>query len=450
MSTQNDKCNQNYFDGMKIGKKQRHFLIFLIAGTFLEQIDLYKFSLIAPALRELWGVSVAQITAINAAFAAGAVLGGFFSAWFSDIKGRHLAMTLALFLAGGGALTTSMAPNYEVLLICRTICGFGISAAMVLEAPYLTEMVPAETRSRWQGIIGVLALTGIPISTAVSKMILSTGIENWRIIAAIPGLAIVIGILFWKMVPESPRWLVSHNRVDEAKKVFKDITGQELHIDVTECTETKKVSYIETIKFMLRKDYLKRSVFILTINIVFANAGYMITQMLPTLLTSEGVATSTAMTVQQILSLTMMIGPLYVILFGDKGGRKIPYAVAMIIAGISILGIAIAGTDNLPLLFLATAMAGWSMITHQSFGAVYTPELYPTSIRGMVVGVSTVCTRGSTVFLQAAFVPFLYNTYGYTKYMFVVSGIYLVMSMFILAVAPRTAGKSLEELNRQA
>lgn len=450
MSTQDDKCNQNYFDGMKLSKKQKHFLVLLIAGTFLEQIDLYKFSLIAPALRELWGISISQVTAINSAFAAGAVFGGFFSAWFSDVKGRHLAMTLALFLAGGGALTTSFAPNYEILLICRAICGFGISAAIVLEAPYLTEMVPAESRSRWQGIIGGLALAGIPISTAVSKFILSNGPENWRIVAAIPGLAILIGVIFWFKVPESPRWLVSHNRIDEAKKVFKDITGQELEVDVTNCTHREKVSYIQAIKFMARKDYLKRSIFALMISMVFANAGFMITQMLPTLLTTEGVASGTAMTVQQVLSLTMMLGPIYVILFGDKGGRKIPYAVAMAIVGISVIGLAFAGTTNLPLIMFFTAMAGWSLTTNNSFVAVYVPELYPTFIRGMVVGVTTVCTRASTVFIQALFIPFLYTSYGYTTYMLVVAGIYLAMTIFILAIAPRTAGKSLEELNAQA
>ncbi len=447
MDEKETQCPQNYFDGMKMSKKQMHFIWLMVAGTFIEQVDSYKFSFIAPALKEVWGLSVGQISTINACFAIGALFGGVFSAWFADRFGRHIGMTLALLLGGIGALITSLSPSYELLLVFRTICGFGIAAAIVLEAPYLCEMVPGEHRSRWQGIIGIIGVLGIPISAFIARKILAFGPETWRYVAAIPSIGILIAILFWFIVPESPRWLVAHNRMDEAKKIFKNLTGQELLIDTTHCRNDVKVSYIETLKIMGNHKYIKRSIFCLTICVVLNNTGWMVNQLLPTLLVSEGLDTESSMFVQELLTVSMVLAPLFLVLFGDKGGRKLPYAFTMCVTGISLFFLAQIGISNVNYLYITVLMIGWAMFTHQNFAVLFSSELFPTRVRSMVIGVINILVRIGMILSQALIVPFLYNNYGFKGYFSTLAAIYLIMSLFILVIAPKTAGKSLEELN---
>ena len=151
--------------------------------------------------------------------------------------------------------------------------------------------------------------------------------------------------------------------------------------------------------------------------------------------------------VQQMLTLVMFCAPLYMIFFGEKGGRKIPYAVVMCITGISLFAISKAGIDNMPLLYGATLMVGWTIFAHQNFCTVYQAELFPTKVRGMVIGISNIFTKSGTIMTQGVIAPALYGAFGFKGYFLVLAAVYILMSIFILLIAPRTAGLSLEALN---
>lgn len=311
-----------YFDGLKMSSKQKVFMILLITGTFLEQIDLYNFAMLAPALMKVWNLTVQQVGRIHGAFALGAALGCLFFGWFADKKGRKLGMTLACILGGVGALLSSSAPNLQFLIAARVLSGFGITGALLIEAPLLVEMVPSDKRSKYQGILATVAICGIPITATIAKTLLATTPNNWRFVAAIPSIGLLVGILFWLFVPESPRWLISNNRVEEGRRVFKNITGQELNIDPDSACNLDKPTYGEAFKILFSKKYARRSVLFTATALILFNAGFMFMQWLPTLLVKEGIALAQATKYQQMLTLALIVGPIYVALFGDKGGIK--------------------------------------------------------------------------------------------------------------------------------
>ncbi len=435
-----------YFDGLKMSGKQKIFMILLISGTFLEQMDLYNFAILAPGLMKVWNLSVSQIGRIHGAFALGAVLGCIVFGWCADKKGRKTAMAVACISGGTGALLSSIAPNLGLLTIARVISGFGITGALVIEAPFLVEMVPSDKRSKYQGILGMIAITGVPITATLAKKLLLINPENWRFVAAIPSIGILVGILFWFFVPESPRWLISNNRTEEGKKVFKDITGQELSIDPDfECI-VDKPSYKEAFRIMFSKDFIKRTMLFAVIFLVVYNAGFMFSQWLPTLLTKEGMSLGQAMKYQQIVTIALIFGPLYVALFGDKGGRKYPYAIAMALVGIGLFGIYKVGLANTGLLTLAVIIAGAFVGTNQIFSTVYTSECYPTRVRVIVLSLFLLCQRGVSILSNTFVAPKLYEGAGFSGYFAFLAVIYFVLAVLILWIGPKTAGKSLEEL----
>ncbi len=435
-----------YFDGLKMSKKQKTFMILLIAGTLFEQMDLYIFSMLAPALMKLWHLTVTQVGQVQGAFAVGAVLGALVFGWMADKKGRKLAMGIAILLGGVGAVCAAFAPNFIFLIAARVLCGFGITGGLLIEPNFLVEMVPSDKRSRYQGILGLVALLGIPLSAFAAKSLLAINLEYWRYVAAIPSLALIIGILFLVLVYESPRWLVTNGRAEEGKRVFKEITGQELNIDTDFQCIVDKVTYGEAFKIMFSKAYMKRTVLFFVIFMVLYNAGFMFMQWLPTLLTKEGMDIAQAMKYQQWVTLALLASPFYVIFFGDKGGRKYPYAIALSFIALGLLGISLAGVANTGLLTAAVLLVGAFYITNQGFSSVYLSECFPTRVRVIIYSIFLISQRGVNIFTNSYVAPKLYEAVGFSGYFQVLTAVYIAVILLILWIGPKTAGKSLEEI----
>ncbi len=437
-----------YFDGLKMSRKQKTFMLLLITGTFLEQMDLYLFAMLAPALMKIWNLTVGQVGQIHGAFAVGAVLGGLFFGWLADKKGRKLAMGTAILVGGFGAVCAAVAPSYSFLIMARVLCGFGITGGLVIEPNFLVEMVPSDTRQKWQGILGLIALTGIPLSAFIAKTMLGLNLENWRYVAAIPSIGLVIGVLFILLVHESPRWLVINGRAEEGKRVFKEITGQELNIDPDFQCIVEKVSYGEAFRILFSKTYAKRTVLFFTIFMVLYNAGFMFMQWLPTLLTKEGMEMAQAMQYQQWVTLALLAGPLYIILFGDKGGRKYPYAIALSFIALGLLGISLAGTVNTSLLTASVLLVGAFYICNQGFSSVYASECFPTRVRVIIFSIFLVSQRCVNIITNSVIAPKLYKSAGFSGYFLALTAVYIAVIILILWIGPKTAGKSLEEITQ--
>ncbi len=436
-----------YFDGFKMSGKQKIFMILMIAGTFMEQMDLYNFAVLAPAIIKTWGLSLKQIGYMHGSFAVGAVFGCLAFGWLADHKGRKYAMGLACIIGGIGSLLSSLAPGFNFLIMARIIAGLGITGALTCEASFLVEMVPSDKRQRYQGVLGLIALTGIPLSSIIAGKLLAINPENWRYVAGIPSIGILIGILFYLLVTESPRWLVSQDRVEEGKKAFKHITGRDLDIDPDFVCIVDNPSYREAFRIMFDKKYLKRTTLFLLIYLVLYNAGFMFMQWLPTLLSNEGMSIAQAAGFQKMVALAMVVGSLYTIIFGDMGGRKIPYAIAMGIVAISLLIVAGAGTANIQLLTIGLILVGLFYLSNQGFSSIYVSESYPTKVRVIIVSLFAVVQRGTNIFTNGVVAPKLYAAAGFSGYMATLASVYVIFFVLILWLGHRSAGKSLEELN---
>lgn len=150
---------------------------------------------------------------------------------------------------------------------------------------------------------------------------------------------------------------------------------------------------------------------------------------------------------QQVISFVMLLEPFYVIFFGDKGGRKIPYAVAMFIICAGLVVISIAGVANPKLLLVGVVIVGGFYITNQQFFPVYASECYPTKVRVIIVSWLYLVTRACTIPTNAVIAPKLYETSGFSQYFLCLALVYFVVATLILVLGPKTAGKTLEELN---
>ncbi len=166
-----------------------------------------EFSL-SPMMEELV-VSAVLVGAVFAA-AGGALTGRFGRRWMIILAG--VVFTLS-------AIGTALAPTVGWLIGARVAGGIGIGIASFISPMYIAELVPAKVRGSLVAVNMLAITTGIVVAYLVDYAFAAG--HGWRYmfgLAALPAIGLVIG-MWW--LPDSPRWLISRSKVDEARKVLK-------------------------------------------------------------------------------------------------------------------------------------------------------------------------------------------------------------------------------------
>src|SRR5712691_7262310 len=167
---------------------------------------------------------------------AGYVVGALILAPLADRFGRRETLLFTLLLTGVGSLYNAFVPDYTNFVIARTITGIGIGADLAIVNAYINEMAPTASRARYTSLIFIMSSLGAflgiwlglilttppaPFPLGLSFSIAGPAFQGngWRIMYGIGALLALVGVLLRFQLPESPRWLISRGRVDEADKI---------------------------------------------------------------------------------------------------------------------------------------------------------------------------------------------------------------------------------------
>lgn len=147
--------------------------------------------------------------------------GGAVAGRLADAVGRRWTMAASACVFLLGALAMGLASTFFMLMMGRLLAGFGVGLALMVAPVYTAEVAPASSRGALVSLpeifINVGILLGYVSNYAFSG--LPTNIA-WRIMLGLgifPALCLAVGVMF---MPESPRWLVMQNRIDEARVVI--------------------------------------------------------------------------------------------------------------------------------------------------------------------------------------------------------------------------------------
>jgi MFS family permease len=178
-------------------------------------------------------MSAAAVGAIATVYLVGEVVGALIFGRLSDKLGRRklFTVTLGVYLIGSGltAATSGAGAGWIVFLyLTRFIAGTGIGGEYAAINSAIDEMIPAKYRGRVDIGVNGTYWAGSIIGTLVSLLFLNAigPALGWRLGFLIgPALAAVI-IYVRRALPESPRWLLTHGRVDEAEQTIAAIEQQ--------------------------------------------------------------------------------------------------------------------------------------------------------------------------------------------------------------------------------
>ncbi|XP_062112843.1 monosaccharide-sensing protein 2-like [Humulus lupulus] len=156
----------------------------------------------------------------------GGILSTTISGGVSDRIGRRpmLLISSVLYLVSG--LIMSWSPNVYVLLLARLLNGFGTGFVVTLVPIYISETAPSDIRGSLNTLPQFMGSSGMCLSSSMVFGVSLTASFSWRLMLAIlclPSFLYFALIVFY--LPESPRWLVSKGRIDEAKQVLKTLRG---------------------------------------------------------------------------------------------------------------------------------------------------------------------------------------------------------------------------------
>ena len=423
--------------------------LIICTAWFFDAFDSIAIAVVLPPLIGIWHLNPQHIGPLIGIGFLGQLLGAIAFGWIAEHWGRRSSMLATLVIFSLGSLACAAATSYAMLFWLRFIQGIGLGGEIPLMAAYVNEFAHAKDRGRFSVSIQVLFSVGLLAVALVGVFVVPHWGWQWMfIIGAIPAL---IAIPMRALLPESPRWLASKGRYDEADRSISAIEQTALRegkplpampADLPAVAEARP-----RIADLFKGIYLRRtiSVWLLWIGAYFVSYG--ITAWMPSLF-----RTVYHLSVQQSLNYGLvnnaagLCGAFLALYLIEAIGRRAMFIVSLGGCCIFLLSFAFlprldaAGT-------LAVATCGFFFLSSTLLSlATYTAEIYPTHLRALGGGVASAWQRGASV-VGTTIVGWVLPYYGINA-VFVMFGLFALMGALVaIFFAIETRAQVLEKVS---
>jgi MFS family permease len=382
-----------------------HWRVVIALGVtwVLDGLEVTLVGAIGPVLREpdTLNLTESQIGATASAYLFGAIVGALVFGRLTDLFGRKklFLVTLTVYLFGTAA--SGLAWNFASFALFRALTGAGIGGEYSAVNSAIDELLPARVRGRADLAINSTYWLGTALGATMTLLVLNTDILPhaiaWRAVFGVGALLGLSVLVIRHHVPESPRWLLLHGRVDEAKAVMSEIERQiegSLHAPLDPPAKPAPIEAKGSVTFtaiarVLLKRHLRRTILGLSLMIAqaFAYNGVFFTYAL-VLSRFYGVPAGHIGLYLLPFAAGNLLGPLVLGHLFDTIGRRRMIAITYSVSGvlIAITGYGLAqGWLN-----ATTQTAMWCIVFFVASAAASSAyltvsELFPVELRGMAI-----------------------------------------------------------------
>ena len=384
----------------------------------------------------------------------GAVIGAATNGVLADIFGRKkiIMATAVIFILG--SVMCAFAPNVYVLIISRIFVGFAVGIVNFVVPLYLSEISPKNLRGTLVSLYQWAITSGILFSYFINAAF-AQAVYNWRwmlFAGVLPGLILFVGMY---LMSDTPRWLVSKNREDEAKVIFQKIEPDiDTEKEIQDIKATLKTEGQDK-KFRFKKWMIMP--FVVGVGIMFAQICTGINTIIyyaPTIFKTAGFDSNlTAIYATTGIGVVNFVMTIVAVFFTDRLGRKplLYFGLTGVMFSLFALGTSFAFANILGSSLKWVAVG--SLVTYiicfamslGPIGWILVSEVFPLKIRGVAMSICTVSNFAFNFFVVGSFPILLHRIGGaWTFWMF--GAVSLLCIIFVYFFVPETKGISLEQI----
>ncbi len=273
------------------------------------------------------------------------------------------------------------------------------------------------------------------------------GLDYWRVVILIGSVGAIVVWILRRHIPESPRWLARHGKVDEAERIVADIErrvvaekGIPLAAPQAVMPESQAAG---TLREIFTSQYRRRTIILSIFNMAQVIGFYGFAAWVPTLLIHRGIHVTASLGYAFVIAIANPFGPLLGTWFADRVERKV-----QIIGGLVVMGVVIAvfsqASEPWLLIALGVLFTLSSNIMSYAYHG-YQAELYPTRVRARAIGFVYSWSRISAAFAGLA-IGVLLHGYGVPG-VAVFIGISMIVAICMILLGPPTRGLALEAIS---
>lgn len=434
-------------DRLPFSSFHRRIMWLIGIGMFFDGFDIYVAATVLGATLKSGFSTLSQNAEFVSMTFLGMMIGSFLTGFLGDRYGRRFTYQANLAIFGVASIAAAFVSSMAWLIALRFIMGAGLGAENVVGYATMTEFVPPQTRGKWLGIISVFVVGGLPASGLLGTLIVPS--FGWRILFVLGGLGAMVVWNLRKALPESPRWLESIGRTEDADAILRDIEGQvsRQHGSLPPPPTPAPQIHSRQLGSLLNRVLLPRLVVGATTLVVVNTLIYGFVTWLPTFFVEQGRSIASSLVYALLMSMGAPLGSAIGAFTADSWGRR------PTIVGASLLTIVIGTIYTLVSNSAMLLITGFLLIIPiyvqvTLLFAIYIPELFPTEVRMRASGICNTVGRAATIVTPFVVVR-LFKSYEVTGVLAFMIGLLIVQIVVVLIFGIEPRKRRLEEIHQE-
>ena len=385
-------------------------LLIVGIGWMFDAMDQGMVSGVIAAIGKDWELTKFELSWLTSSGIFGMILGAALSGAISDRFGRRTVVLSTLLIYSIGSFLCGIDTDYWMLLVFRFLTGFGLGGELPAASTLVSELSPLKSRGRNVVILESFWAWGWIAASLVAFLVIPY--YGWRMAFFIGAVPALFAAALRFMVPESPRYLELNGRREEAEEIVSRLeraAGVEPEPDDSPVKAAEKRPWYEEFRMLWRKDNLRTTsvLWVIWFGINFGYYGFVLWT--PSLLTDQGFDIVKSFGFTVIMCLAQLPGYFSAAYLVERWGRKPTLITYFFGTALAAWFFGHAGSDMEILaagcLLYFFALGAWGCVYS------YTPEVYPTDVRGSGTGWASAFGRIGA-FIAPFIVPVLYSSFG--------------------------------------
>jgi MFS transporter, putative metabolite:H+ symporter len=439
-------------DDAKISPLHRRVVALIAAGYFCDVIDFTVFGSLVPFIIKSGFGAAADAAMIGSATIFGLAIGTAGQGELSDRFGRRFIYQFNLLLFGIFTILGAFAPSITVLVVCRIIAGIGLGAEQPLAFAYAGEYAPKRIRGRILSIVHFIGGACVwPIGTGLVLGFGALMAANftdaaqsaayvWRGVWLVIGVGALIVWVFRFTLPESPRYLATHGRGDEAIKVLGrlGIPGP------TQPLSAGATSNIKSDPFsVVFSKFPTRVIAGMICFSAFFGIAIGLGAWLPNIMNGKGFSITKSLQYTLAMNFAVPCASLCMMYALDKYGRKVTAVCAFVAAG--LMAIVFANAETAMQLILAGFIMIFFVQVAGNSMQIFASEVFPTNARASGFGWAAGVGRLATAFIMPM-ILWIQNGWGLTTVFACLASLLFIAAISVTQLGPESRQRSLDEI----